>query len=69
MAQSITRLGRQRSWAIRGWLKAAVSTMALWVERRGSRRALAALEEDPLRDVGLTRAAPRRESAKPIWMP
>lgn len=33
------------------------------------RRAPAALEEDQLRDVGLTRAAPRRESAKPIWMP
>lgn len=41
--------------------------MARWVELRRQRRALAALPDHLLRDVGLSRADVESEIAKPFW--
>jgi uncharacterized protein YjiS (DUF1127 family) len=54
-----------------GWarLAAAGRMVWLWMERSRQRRALAALNDHLLRDIGLTRDAVRRECAQPFWMP
>ncbi|MCI4665445.1 MAG: DUF1127 domain-containing protein [Neomegalonema sp.] len=41
--------------------------LALWAQRRRTRRALAQLDERALRDVGLTRAEAMAEARKPFW--
>lgn len=41
--------------------------LALWIERRSQRRALAALDDRLLRDVGISRAEARQEAAQPFW--
>jgi len=51
----------------RTWMVAAVSTVALWLERGCSRRVLATLDDHQLRDIGVTRAEAQLESAKPFW--
>jgi uncharacterized protein YjiS (DUF1127 family) len=38
-----------------------------WVERARQRRALLALDEWMLKDIGLSRADVRREHDKPFW--
>jgi uncharacterized protein YjiS (DUF1127 family) len=52
-------------WRI--WLVAVISTVVLWLERGRSRRVLATLDDHQLRDIGVTRAQARLESAKPFW--
>jgi uncharacterized protein YjiS (DUF1127 family) len=41
----------------------------LWLRRSRTRRALAALSDYELRDIGLTRDDVRKEIAKPFWSP
>ncbi|HYD64364.1 DUF1127 domain-containing protein [Azospirillum sp.] len=41
--------------------------LAAWIGRRRQRRALAALDDHLLRDLGLSREDAERESAKPFW--
>ena len=53
----------------RGWTTAAAATISLWAERSRTRRTLAALDDDRLLDIGVSRADARRESAKPFWVP
>jgi len=53
----------------RNWTMAAISTVALWVERGRSRRVLATLDDHQLRDIGISRADALLESAKPFWRP
>jgi uncharacterized protein YjiS (DUF1127 family) len=48
-------------------LAAAAAIVGLWRERSRSRRALGALDDRQLMDVGLSRADARRESALPFW--
>jgi uncharacterized protein YjiS (DUF1127 family) len=43
--------------------------IAIWGERWRQRRALAALDDRLLGDIGLTRADVAREAAKPFWAP
>jgi uncharacterized protein YjiS (DUF1127 family) len=43
-----------------GWLRACA-------ERSAQRRALADLDDERLRDIGLTRAEARIEAARPFW--
>lgn len=49
-------LGR-RSWR----------TIAVWHDRARQRRALARLDADRLRDIGITHTQARREADKPFW--
>lgn len=51
------------------YLRDAAVAVKRWRDRRRSRRALAELDDDLLKDIGLTRAEARRESAKPFWNP
>jgi uncharacterized protein YjiS (DUF1127 family) len=39
-----------------------------WAERHRQRRALEALEDFRLVDIGVSREQARREAAKPFWM-
>lgn len=52
-----------------GWCgkSRVVELLALWIGRRRQRRALAALDDHLLRDLGLTREDAVRESGKPFW--
>jgi uncharacterized protein YjiS (DUF1127 family) len=40
-----------------------------WLARHNQRRALMALDERMLRDIGLTRDEVTREGSKPMWRP
>jgi uncharacterized protein YjiS (DUF1127 family) len=48
-------------------LDAAAGLARHWRERARSRRALLALDEHALRDIGVSRAAARREGELPFW--
>ena len=48
-------------------IAAVVARLTDWAQRHRQRRALARLDADLLRDVGLTRADALRESGKPFW--
>ena len=41
----------------------------LWLRRRRTRRALAALNDYELRDIGLTPEDASRETGRPFWSP
>jgi len=43
------------------------SRVSAWIDRAGQRRALAELDDDLLRDIGITRYDAARESRKPFW--
>jgi uncharacterized protein YjiS (DUF1127 family) len=49
-----------------GWL-ALSSTLALWRERRRSRRQLADLDSRALADIGVSHAEQWAECCKPFW--
>lgn len=57
------RVMRQRALAVLG------EQLVLWWHRARGRRALARMTDRQLRDIGLTRAQARHESAKPFWQP
>jgi uncharacterized protein YjiS (DUF1127 family) len=67
--------GRSMTWRLLrtelgpDWTLAAVSMLALWIERGRSRRVLAALDDHQLRDIGIRRADALLESEKPFWIP
>lgn len=44
-----------------------VERVELWSERHRQREALAALDGDALKDIGLSRADAAREADKPFW--
>jgi uncharacterized protein YjiS (DUF1127 family) len=45
----------------------ALDTVALWRQRVATRRALARLDDEGLRDVGLSRSQASGETSKPFW--
>jgi uncharacterized protein YjiS (DUF1127 family) len=49
------------------WLRRLAAGIALAHTRARQRRALARLEPDLLRDIGITPEQARREAAKPSW--
>lgn len=62
------------SWLFATWWRAlsdhlghVTAATRVSIERNRQRRALGELDDRLLRDVGLTRAAARRECAKPFW--
>ena len=46
---------------------ATADTVAIWQERRHQRRALEALPDHLLRDIGVSRADAEHEADKPFW--
>ncbi len=65
-----------RKWELRGQaalaglrLTAFVELAQIWAERAGQRRALAALDDPALKDIGVSRADAAAEAAKPFWRP
>jgi len=48
-------------------LAGIVPVLRLWLQRIETRRALAKLDTERLRDVGLSAAEARRECRKPFW--
>jgi uncharacterized protein YjiS (DUF1127 family) len=47
--------------------RSVLRRIALWIERRRQRRALAGLDDHVLRDIGITRVDVARECGKPFW--
>lgn len=47
----------------------ALKRVNLWFERSESRRQLARLDDQLLRDIGITRHQARIEANKPFWQP
>ena len=45
----------------------ALATLGRWLRRAAQRRALAALDDHRLRDIGVTREAAAREARRPFW--
>lgn len=50
-----------------GWIRRANTLVDRWLARRRSRRALKALTDDELRDIGVSRSAALKEAARPFW--
>jgi uncharacterized protein YjiS (DUF1127 family) len=57
---------RRRKEAIHP-VAAAVALIARWLETARQRKALAALDDHALRDLGITRVEAVREAEKPFW--
>jgi uncharacterized protein YjiS (DUF1127 family) len=57
------------SWSDR--LRPALRSLTCWIwtcaERSAQRRALLDLDDDRLRDIGLSRSEARAEAEKPFW--
>lgn len=54
-------------WVLSASLSHQANAVRLSIDRGRQRRALGALDDRLLRDVGLTPAEARRECAKPFW--
>lgn len=59
-----TAVGR---FPVLSWLARAVAWLELRMEKRRSRRALLELNDEQLKDVGLSRADAYREGIRPFW--
>jgi uncharacterized protein YjiS (DUF1127 family) len=55
---------QKRLWSILG---RCARTLVLWSERWRQREALAELDDDLLRDIGVSRKDARREAQKGFW--
>jgi|ADGO01.1.fsa_nt_gi uncharacterized protein YjiS (DUF1127 family) len=66
-------IGRASARKARAGLVPSLTRMLEWVEtlaeRYRQRRALSAMDDRLLRDMGLTRADVEQETAKPFWRP
>ncbi len=51
------------------WLLRAVELVLGWQEMARQGRALLALDERLLKDIGITRADAKREASRPFWDP
>ena len=49
------------------WLRWSVKTLLLWYERARQRRALRALDDHLLSDIGRSREEADREARRPFW--
>jgi uncharacterized protein YjiS (DUF1127 family) len=50
-----------------GHLATALRQIAVWIDRRRQRHALAELNDRMLRDINVSREAARREAGRPFW--
>lgn len=58
-----------RSLDFRGLMTRLLDMQAAWAERIRQQRALAALDDRMLKDIGIDRAVLSREEAKLFWRP
>src|SRR5262245_20037225 len=56
-----------RGLSLGAWTAAAVSLLWRWHELASQRRALLALDERMLKDIGISRAEAEREASRPFW--
>ena len=56
-----------RSFRLPSWIGRVTNLLLTWNTRGRQRHDLANLNDDALRDIGLTRADVRREISKPFW--
>jgi uncharacterized protein YjiS (DUF1127 family) len=59
---------RPRAYKILMRLHAVPDVLLLWLSRARQRRALAALDDRLLGDVGISRSDAAQEAGKPFWM-
>jgi uncharacterized protein YjiS (DUF1127 family) len=59
--------GRRRRRTLAAGFIAAFDTLSDWTERNRQRRALLALSDTLLRDIGISRADALQEGEKPFW--
>ena len=57
------------SFGLPPWVRRVLHVFTRWVERGRQRHQLAALNDDALKDIGLTRSDVRIEIEKPFWSP
>lgn len=55
--------------AVMRLMTGAVQAVRRWIERRSQLRALADLDDDLLKDIGLTRKDVQRARSQSFWMP
>lgn len=60
-------LPRRRRNSIAATLLQAVENLVLWHERARSRRALLAMDDRMLSDIGIDRATAQAEGERPFW--
>jgi len=65
-AETLER-GLAASMTAGGFVSRTIETILYWRELARGRRHLAALNDEMLRDIGLTRADVEREYRKPFW--
>jgi uncharacterized protein YjiS (DUF1127 family) len=53
--------------AARSWAARALIRLMRWHETARERRALLALSDHMLKDIGITRAEAEREASRPFW--
>lgn len=58
---------RRRARVLISTIARAGAVVARWIERVRQRHALAELDDQALRDIGITRVEAAREAGKPFW--
>jgi uncharacterized protein YjiS (DUF1127 family) len=66
---ALIRLISGAATAFAAWSVRADGRLQLWRERRRQRRALGAVSDHMLKDMGLSRGEAGRESEKRFWQP
>jgi uncharacterized protein YjiS (DUF1127 family) len=56
-----------RRYVVSNTVSSLFQRLPVWIARRRQRRALAELGEHLLYDIGVSKEAARRETAKPFW--
>jgi uncharacterized protein YjiS (DUF1127 family) len=51
----------------RNILSTGILTIAIWLNRRHGRQELSSLDDEQLKDVGISREDALREASKPFW--
>ena len=61
------RNGRGARSGFSAMIRGLARAFTLSIEKSGQRRVLARLDDDALRDIGISRSDAAREAAKPFW--
>ena len=63
----LRRVGLDHGRGLRLFWLGATTLLEGWAERRRQRRALLALSDHQLKDLGISRREAEREGSKPFW--